>query len=70
MKQGEEFYFLRAKKKCQYLAEPATKVLLPVIIWWTFRNKNPVGATGERGDKGEVSEMRTRGIMLGAPLHR
>lgn len=57
-------------KKCQYLAQPATQVLLPVVIRWTFRNEHPVGTAGERGDKGEVSETRTRGITLGAALHR
>lgn len=62
MEQGEGF--LKGKIKCQYLAESATKVLLPVVIWWTFRNKNPVGPTGQRGDKGQVSETRARSILL------
>lgn len=62
--------FLKGKEKCQYLAEPATKVVLPVIIWRTFRNKNPVGATGERSDKGQVSKMRARSITLGARFYR
>ena len=67
---GRGTFFLSAKKKCQYLTEPATKVFLPVIIWWTFRNKDPVGTTGERGNKGQVSEMRTRSITLVATLHQ
>jgi hypothetical protein len=56
----KDFFFLKDEIKHQYLTEPATKVFLPVIIWWTFWNKNPVGPTGERGDKGQVSEMKPR----------
>lgn len=66
--QGEGFF--KSKEKGQYLGEPATKVVLPVIIWWTFRNKNPVGTTGERSDKGQVSKMRARSIPLGATIHK
>lgn len=55
---GEGFF--KGKIKCQYLAEPATKMFLPVIIWRTFRNKHPVSPTGEGGDKGQVSKMRGR----------
>ena len=43
-------------------------MLLPVIIWRTLRNKNPVGPTGERGDKGQVSETRARSVTPGATL--
>lgn len=63
-------WFFKGKIKCQYLAEPATKMFLPVVIRWTLRNKNPVSPTGERGDKGQVSEMRGRSVTLGATLHR
>lgn len=52
----------KGKIKGRYLAEPATKMLLPGIIRRTLRNKNPVGPTGERGDKGQVPEMRARSI--------
>lgn len=45
-------------------------MVLPIIIWWTFRNKNPVSTTGERSDKGQVSKMRARSITLGAALHK
>lgn len=55
---GEGFF--KGKIKYQYLAEPATKMFLPVIIWRTFRNKHPVSPTGEGGDKGQVSKMRGR----------
>lgn len=44
-------------------------MLLPVVIRWTLRNKNPVSPTGERRDKGQVSEMRGRSVTLGAILH-
>lgn len=70
MEQGEGFFIFKDKKKCQYLAEPATKVVLPVIIWWTFGNKNPVRTTGERGDKGQVSKVKARSITLGVILHK
>jgi hypothetical protein len=52
----------QGKIKCQYLTEPATKVFFPVIVWRTLRNKNPVGPTGQRGDKGQVSRMRARSM--------
>lgn len=61
-------WFFKGKIKCQYLTEPATKMFLPVVIRWTLRNKNPVSPTGERGDKGQVSEMRGRSVTLGATL--
>lgn len=54
----------------RYLAEPATQVLLPVIIWRTLRNKHPVSPTGQRGDKGQVSETRARSVAPGATLHQ
>lgn len=66
----KDFFFFRSKIKCQYLRKPATKVFLPVIIRWTFRNKNPVSPTGERGDKGQVSDMRGRSMTLGTILHK
>lgn len=58
--------FSKGKTKCQYLAEPATKVFLPVVIWWTLGNKDPVGPTGEGSDKGQVSEMRASSVTAGA----
>ena len=54
--------FSKGKTKCQYLTEPATKVFLPVVIWWTLGNKDPVGPTGEGSDKGQVSEMRASSV--------
>lgn len=56
------------QSKVKYLTEPATKVFLPVIIWWTFRNKHPVGTTGQRGDKGQVSKITVRSMALGTTL--
>lgn len=50
----------KAKVKCQYLTETATKVFFPVIIWRTLGNENPVGPTRQRGDKGQVSRMRAK----------
>ena len=44
-------------------------MLLPVVIWWTLGNKDPVGPTGEGSDKGQVSEMRARSVMAGATDH-
>lgn len=55
-------FFPKGKIKHRYLTEPPTKVFLPIIIWWTFRNKNPIGPTGQRGDKGQISEVRARSM--------
>lgn len=60
---------MKEQDKCQYLAEPTTKVFLPVVIWWTLGNEDPVGPTGEGSDKGQVPEMRAGSVTAGATDH-
>lgn len=49
---------LKDKRKRLYLTEPPAKVLLPVVVWRTLRNEDPVGPTGQRGDEGQIPGTR------------